>query len=257
MGAGDIAWEPRDLLRGEGLQFWCLLFWGSVFLWQGSGPDRDQHSRENQRKLWKEIYPKDESIWTKDWYLTHFLVRVGDLSQFSCSVVSNPLWPHGLQHARLPCPSPTPRVYSNSCPLNQWCHPTISSSVVPFSSCIIPSIRVFPNESVLCIRWPKYWSFSFNISPSNEHPGLISFRMDWLGLLAVQGTLKSLLQHHSSKASILWCSAFFIVQLSHLYMTTGKTIALKHELESRLPGEISITSDMLMIPPLWQKEKRN
>ena len=91
---------------------------------------------------------------------------------------------------------------------------------------IFPSIRVFSNESVLHIRWPKYWSFSFNISPSDEHPGLISFRMDWLDLLAVQGTLKSLLQHHSSKASILRCSAFFTVQLSHPYMTTGKTIAL-------------------------------
>ena len=91
---------------------------------------------------------------------------------------------------------------------------------------ISPSIRVFSNESTLCIRWPKYWSFSFSISPSNEHSGLISFRMDWFYLLAVQGTLKSLLQHHSSKASILWCSAFFTVQLSHQYMTTGKTIAL-------------------------------
>ena len=91
---------------------------------------------------------------------------------------------------------------------------------------IFPSIRVFSNESALCIRWPMYWSFSFNISPSNEHPGLISFRMDWLDLLTVEGTLKSLLQHHSSKASILWCSAFFTVQLSHPYTTTGKTIAL-------------------------------
>ena len=91
---------------------------------------------------------------------------------------------------------------------------------------IFPNIRVFSNESALHIRWPKYWSFSFSISPSNEHPGLISFRMDWLDLLAVQGTLKSLLQHHSSEASILWHSTFFIVQLSHPYMTTGKTIAL-------------------------------
>ena len=91
---------------------------------------------------------------------------------------------------------------------------------------IFPSIRVFSNESALCIRWPKYWSFSFSISPSNEHPGLISSRMDWLDLLAVQGILKSLLQHHSSKASILQCSAFFMVQLSHAYMTTRKTIAL-------------------------------
>ena len=100
------------------------------------------------------------------------------------------------------------------------CHPLL------FLPSIFPSIRVFSNESALRIRWPKYWSFSFNISPSNEHPGLISFRMDWLDLLAVQGILKSLLQHHSSKASILRCSAFFIVQLSHPYMTTGKTIAL-------------------------------
>ena len=99
------------------------------------------------------------------------------------------------------------------------CHPLL----LPPS--IFPSIRVFLNESALCIRWPKYWSFSFNISPSNEHSGLISFRMDLVGLLAVQGTLKSL-QHHSSKALILWCSAFFIVQLSHPYMTTGKNIAL-------------------------------
>ena len=91
---------------------------------------------------------------------------------------------------------------------------------------IFPSIRVFSKESVLCIRWPKYWSFSLSISPSSEYSGLISFRMDWLDLLAVQGTLKSLLQHHSSKASILWCSALFVVQLSHPYMTTGKTIAL-------------------------------
>ena len=91
---------------------------------------------------------------------------------------------------------------------------------------ILPSIRVFSNESTLRMRWPKYWSFSFSISPSNEHPGLISFRMDWLDLLAFQGTLKSLLQHHSSRASILRCSAFFTVHLSHLYMTTGKTIAL-------------------------------
>ena len=118
----------------------------------------------------------------------------------------------------------------NLCPLSQWCHPTISSChPLLLLPSIFPSIRVFSNESVLCIRWPKYWSFSFNISPSNEHSGLISFRMDWLDLLAVQGTLKSLLQHHSSKASILRCSAFFIVQLSHPYMTTGKTIALTRQ----------------------------
>ena len=100
------------------------------------------------------------------------------------------------------------------------CRPLLLLPPIP------PSITVFSNESTLCMRWPKYWSFSFKISLSNEHPGLISFRMDWLDLLAVQGTLKSLLQHHSSKASILWHSAFFTVQLSHPYMTTGKTIAL-------------------------------
>ena len=117
--------------------------------------------------------------------------------------------------------------YSNLCPLSRWCHPTISSSVVPFSSHLqsFPASGSFSSESGVCIRWPKYWSFSFSISPSNEHPGLISFRMNWLDLLAVQGTLKSLLQYHSSKASILRCSAFFIVQLSYPYMTTGKTIA--------------------------------
>ena len=145
--------------------------------------------------------------------------------QISCSVVSDSLWPHEPQHTRPPCSSPTPGVYPNSCPLSQWCHPTISSSVVPFSSCP----QYFSNESALCIWLPKHWSFSVNISPSNEHPGLISFRMDWLDLLAVQGTLKSLLQHHSSKASILRCSACFIVQLSHPYMTTGKTTALTRQ----------------------------
>ena len=137
------------------------------------------------------------------------------------------LRPHGLQHTRPHCPLPTFRVHSNSCPLSQWCHPTISLSVVPFSSCLQSFLAwVFSIESVLLIRWPKYWSFSFNISPSNEYSGLISFRMEWLDLLAVRGTLKSLLQLYSSKASILWCSAFFTVQLSHPYMTTGKTIAL-------------------------------
>ena len=107
-------------------------------------------------------------------------------------------------------------------------HLLLCRPLLPLPS-IFPSIRVFSNESVLCIRWPEYWSFSFNISPSNEYSGLISFKIDWLDLLAVQGTLKSLLQHHSSKASILWRSAFFILQLSHPYMTTGKTIALTRQ----------------------------
>ena len=135
--------------------------------------------------------------------------------QFSHSVMSDSFQPHELQHTRPPCPPPTPVVYPN---------PSIES-VMPSNHLILcrplfllpsilPSIRVFSNELALCIRWPKYQSFSFNISPSNEHPGLISFKMDWLNLLAVQGTLKSLLQHHSSKASILLHSAVFIVQLS-------------------------------------------
>ena len=135
--------------------------------------------------------------------------------------------PRGLQHARPPCPSPTLGVYSKLLsielvlPSNYLilCCPLL----LPPSN--FPSIRVFSSESVLLIKWPKYWSFSFSISLSNEYSGLISFRMDWLDLLAVQGTL-SLLQHHSSKASILRCSVFFIVQLSHPYMPTGKTIAL-------------------------------
>ena len=140
--------------------------------------------------------------------------------------MSNSLWLHGQQHTRLSHPSPTPRACSDSRPLSQWRHPTISSSGVPLFSLLQSFPASVFSESVLRIRWPKYWSFNFSISPSNEHPGLISFRMDWLDLLAVQGTLKSLLQHHSSKASIFQCSAFFIVQLLHPYMTTGKIIAL-------------------------------
>ena len=140
----------------------------------------------------------------------------------SCPTLCEPM---NSSTSRPPCLSPTPGVHSDSRPSSQWCHPAISSSVVAFSSCpqSIPASGSFP-MSQLCMRWPKYWSLS--ISPSNEHPGLVSFRMDWLDLLAVQGTLKSLLQHHSSKASILWHLAYFTVQLSHPYMTTGKTIAL-------------------------------
>ena len=122
-------------------------------------------------------------------------------SLLSCrSVVSDSLRPHGLQHTRPPCPSPTPGACSNSCPLSQWCHPTICLPLHLLPS-VFPNIRFFSKEPALHIWWPKYWSFS--ISPSNEHLGLISFSMDWLDLLAVQGTLKSLLQHHTSKASIL------------------------------------------------------
>ena len=135
--------------------------------------------------------------------------------------MSDSLWPHGLQHARLPCQSPTPEACSNSCPLSRWCHPTISSSVVSFSSRLqpFPASGSFLRSQFFESGGQSIKSFSFSISPSSEHSGLISFRMDWLDLLAVQGTLKSLLLHHSSKASILWRSAFFIVQLSYPYMT--------------------------------------
>ena len=151
---------------------------------------------------------------------------------FSRSVVSNCLWPHGLQHARLPCPSPSPGVYSNSYSLSWWCHPTISSSY-PFSSCLqsFPASGYFPVSQFFASGGQSIGSFSFSISPSNEHPvqGVLKdWSLGWTGSIsfAVQGTLKSLLQHHSSRASIFWCSAFFIVQLSHPYMMTGKTIAL-------------------------------
>ena len=158
------------------------------------------------------------------WFLHFFRLFV---FQFSHSVVSDSLRSHGLQHARLPCPSPTPGTCSNSCPSSQWCHPTISSSVVAFSSRLqsITASGSFPMSQFFA-SGSQYWSFRFSINFSNEYSGLISFRMDWLALLAVQGTLKSLLQHHSSKSSTLWCSALFIVQLSHPYMTTWKTIAL-------------------------------
>ena len=142
--------------------------------------------------------------------------------------MSDSLRPHESQHARPPCPSPTPGVHSDSRPSSQWRHPAISSSVIPFSSCpkSLPASESFPMSQLIAWGGQSIGSFSFSISPSNEHPGLISLRMNWLDLLAVQGTLKSLLQHHNSKASILWRSAFFIVQLSRPYMTTGKTIAL-------------------------------
>ena len=145
--------------------------------------------------------------------------------QFSCSVISNSLRPHGQTSLSFINSRSLLKLMSIQLvmPSNHLilCQPLL---LPPSGS--FPSIRVFSKDSVLHIRWPKYWSFSFSISPSNEYSGLISFRMDWLDLLAVQRTLKSLLQHHSSKAPILWCSTFFIFRLSHPYMTTGKTIAL-------------------------------
>ena len=141
------------------------------------------------------------------------------LVQFSCLVVSDSLQPHGLQHARPPCPSPTPGACSNSCPLSRWCHPTISSSVVPFSSLL----QSFPASGGQNIGV----SVLASVLPMNIKDWFPL--IDWFDLLVVQGTLKRLLQHHSSKASVLWCSAFFMVQLSHPYMTTGKTIALTRQ----------------------------
>ena len=160
------------------------------------------------------------------YYMYTYICTVSSVTQ-SCLNLCDPM------DARPPCPSATSGVYSNSYPLSQWCHPSILfSHPLLLLPSIFPSIRVFSNQSVPPIRWPKYWSFSLSISPSNEYSGLISFRMDWLYLLAVQRTLKSLLQHHSSKASILRHSAFFTVQLSHPYMTIqgyGKTIALTRQ----------------------------
>ena len=146
--------------------------------------------------------------------------------QFSRSVVSDSLRPHRLQHARPPCPSPTPGVYPNSCPLSLWCHPTVSSSVVPFFSRLqsFPAPGSFPMTQFFASDGQSTGvSASASVLPMNIQ-NWFPFRMDWLNLLSVQGTVKSLFQHHSSKASILWCSAFFIVQLSHQYMITGKTI---------------------------------
>jgi len=134
---------------------------------------------------------------------------IGWSAQFSRSVVSDTLWPHEpQQHARPPCPSPTPGVHPNPCPLSRWCHPTILSSVVPFSSCpqSFPASGSFP-ESSLCIRWPKYWSFSFNVSTSNEHPGLISFRMDWLDHLLLNFTVSRLLRTFCYFWSFIICGA--------------------------------------------------
>ena len=145
------------------------------------------------------------------------------ISQYSGSVLSESLQFHGLQHDRLLCPLPIPGVYSNLCPLSRWCHPTISSFVTPFSSCLqcFPASGSFPMSQLFTSSGQRI-EFHLQHHPSIEYSELICFRMDWLDLLAVQGPLKSLLQHHSSKASILWFSAFFIVQLSHPYMPTEK-----------------------------------
>ena len=164
------------------------------------------------------------------WILNHSYCFFSSV-QFSRSVMSESLRPHESRHARPPCPSPTPRVYSNSRAWSRWCHPAISSSVVSFSSCpqSLLASGSFPVSQIFAWGGQSIGvSALASVLPMNTQD-LISFRIDWLDLLAVQGTLKSLLQHHSSKASILWRSAFFTVQLSHPYMTTGKTIALTRQ----------------------------
>ena len=186
--------------------------------WMKTNWNQDYWEKYQQPQIWRWYHPYG-SFWE-----THINMRSLSISpaQFSHSACLT-LWPHGQASlsitnfwSLLKLMSIELMMPSNHLIL---CNPLLLPS-------IFPHIRVFSNESALCIRWPKYWSFSFNISPSNEHPGPISFRMDWLDLLAVQGTLKSLLQHHSSKASILRLSAFLTVQFSHPYMATGKTIAL-------------------------------
>ena len=147
---------------------------------------------------------------------------------FSCPVTSNSLRPHGLQHTRPLCPSPSPKVCPISHSLHWWCHPTISSSDALLSFCpqSFPASRTFSVSQLCTSDDQKSWSFSFNISPSNKYSGLISLRIDWFDLVAVQGTLRSVLQHHSLKASILWHFAFFMEQVSQPYLTKGKSIAL-------------------------------
>ena len=169
------------------------------------------------------VFSYNYAIWRHDFQsfvyfplVMYYFVYLFSSVQFSHSVVSNSFGPHGLQHTRLPCPWPTPGVYSNSCLSSGWHHPTISSSVVPSP----PAFDLSQHQGLFqwvssSHKWPKYWSFSFRISPFHEYSGMISFRIDWLDLLAVPETHKNLLQHHSSKASILQLSVFFIVQLSH------------------------------------------
>ena len=167
---------------------------------------------------------------------------------FSHWVLFNNLWPHGLQHTRLPCPSPSPRACSNSCPLSRWCHPNSASSVNPFSSCLqsFPASGCFLVSQLFASESQSIGSsVSASLLPLSIQ-GWFSFRIDWLDLLAVQGNLKSLLQHHSLKASILHLSAFFMVQLSHPYMTTGKTIALP--IWTFVGNVMSLLFNMLSLP---------
>ena len=196
---GSELWGPSGAHTSESREIWVT--WAEVF---GFYLFLTDFIFRSILGLHKKIAQKIQWILTSllPWHMDSSVISILHSVQFSSVAQSClTLWPHELQHARPPCPSPTPEVYSNSCPSSGWCHPAISSSVAPLLLLppIPPSIRVFSSESALLMRWPKYWSFSLSISPSNEHLELISCRMDWLDLLAVQGTLKSLLQHHSSK----------------------------------------------------------
>ena len=178
------------------------------------------------------------------------------VSQFSHLVMSDSLQLHGLQHSRPPCSSPTPRACPNSCPLESVMpsnHLILCCPLLLLPS-VLPGIGVFSSELILCIRWPKYWSFSFSISHSNEYSGLISFRTDWLDLLTVQGALKSLLQHHSSEESILQYSAFFMVQLAHPYMTIRNAIGHNKKSVKFLQNEICLYSCMSYKYLLWIRD---
>ena len=226
------AWAPLSAATLRFSSF--LLFFCMLSIVNPCDSHRSLLASGSQSLSWLFSYFSDVLVIGRSfaWWLVAVIMHLkllGEYSAFSSVAQSCPtLWPHGLQHTRLPCPSPTPRACSNS----QSIQSVMSSNYFTFCRPLLlpPSvfltIRVLSSESVLCIRWPKYWSFSFSTSPSNEYSGLISFRMDWLDLLTVQGALKSLLQHQSSKASVLWLSPFFMVQLSHPYMITGKTIAL-------------------------------
>ena len=201
--------------------FHCSFFQSSLFMLSLQRPDEPYYFQIQFSSNITFLF------WLVFWFNAYLIAIQFSSLQFSRSVVSDSLRPHESQHARLPCPSPTPGVHSDSRPSSQWCHPAISSSVVPFSSWpqSLPASESFPMSQLFAWGGQSTGVSASASSPSKEHPRLISFRMDWLDLLAVQGTLKSLLQHHSSKASILQCSAFFTVQLSHPFMTTRKTIA--------------------------------
>ena len=201
----------------------CFQFFPIYLPWRDRTGCYDLHS---WMLSFKPVFSLSYFTFIKNLFRSSFLVAIKVDNQVSHLGMSNYLRPHELQHTRLPCPTPTPRACSNSCPLSLWCHPTILSSVIPFSG-----LSLFQHQSLY--QWEsssyqvtKYWSFSFSISPSNKYLGLISFRLTCLILLAVQGTIQSLLQHDSSKASVPQCSAFFMVQLLKLSITTEKNITL-------------------------------